>query len=179
MSTAESVNAGAGEIDPMQLGVFTAIVLRHPHEDSVLLLRRSRAKKRFPGLITGIGGQVELALGEGDDLGASMLREFQEENNIPLGTVADIRCRLSTLITRGDLQVLLLWFTGQLTAMPDDLSCTEGELEFFDVGALPSEQMIATARRAIPFILALPEDDPTIYNGCFDSNGNLISNRYD
>ena len=161
----------------MKLGVFTAIVLRHPSADAALLLRRSEGKKRFPGLITGIGGQVELEQGEGEDLGASLLREFQEETNIPLETVADIRCRLLTIITRGDLQVLLLWFIGQLTAMPDDLSCTEGALEFFDVGDLPSEQMIPTARRAIPFILALPEDDPTIYNGCFSADGQLVTNN--
>ena len=141
-----------------------------------MLLRRSQGKKRFPGLITGIGGQVELTQGEGEDLGASMLREFQEETKIPLEIVADVRCRLSTLITRGDLQVLLLWFTGRLTAMPDDLSCTEGQLEFFDVNALPSEQMIPTARQAVPFILALPGDDRTIYNGVFDAEGQLITN---
>ncbi len=122
-------------LDAMKLGVFTAIVLRHPSEDAALLLRRSAGKKRFPGLITGIGGQVELTQGEGEDLGASLLREFQEETKIPLEIVTDVRCRLSTLITRGDLQVLLLWFTGRLTAMPDDLSCTEGHLEFFDVNA--------------------------------------------
>jgi 8-oxo-dGTP pyrophosphatase MutT (NUDIX family) len=171
------VNADAGLADPMQLGVFTAIVLRHPSEDSVLLLRRSRTKKRFPGLITGIGGQVELTLGEGEDLGASLLREFQEETHIPLDMVREIRCHLSTLITRGDLQVLLLWFTGNLATVPKDLSCTEGELAFFDVNALPSEQMVPTARRAIPFILALPEDDPTIYNGCFTADGQLLTNN--
>jgi 8-oxo-dGTP pyrophosphatase MutT (NUDIX family) len=177
VSKLEAVNAGVDKTDAMQLGVFTAIVLRHPHEDAVLLLRRSQSKRRFPDLITGIGGQVELALGEGEDLGASMLREFQEETNIALDTVADIHCRLSTIITRGDLQVLLLWFTGRLMSMPDDLSCTEGELEFFDIGALPSEQMIPTARRAVPFILALPEDDPRIYNGCFSADGQLITNH--
>ena len=46
----------------------------------------------FSLLITGIGGQVELAEGEGDDLVGSMMREFQEETGfgvegtfIPLG----------------------------------------------------------------------------------------------
>lgn len=161
----------------MKLGVFTAIVLRHPTRDAVLLLRRSETKSSFPGLITGIGGQVELADGEGDDLVASLLREFDEETVIPMGIVKDVRCRLSTTITRGPLQDVLLWFTGQLTAMPDDLSCTEGDLEFFDVDALPHAAMIPTARQTIPFILALPQDDNTIYNGCFESNGRLITNR--
>ena len=88
-----------------------------------------------------------------------------------------MRCRLSTIVTRGELQVLLLWFTGHLTAMPDDLSCTEGTLEFFDVDALPQAEMIPTARQTIPFVLSLPDDDPTVYNGCFDVHGNLLTNR--
>jgi len=160
----------------MELGVFTAIVLRHPQRDAALLLRRDQRKQRFPGLITGIGGQVELASGEGSNLVASLLREFQEETAIPLDIVEAVRCRLSTIITRGGLQVLLLWFTGQLTAVPDDLTCTEGELEFFDLIALPRDQMVPTARQTIPFILALPQDDNTIYNGCFGADGTLITN---
>ena len=162
----------------MKLGVFTAITLRHPAREAVLLLRRSETKRRFPGLITGIGGQVELAEGEGDDLVGSMLREFQEETVIPLAMIQDVRCRLSTIITRGELQVLLLWFTGQLTTMPDDLSCTEGVLEFHDVDALPLDRMVPTARRTIPFMLSLPVDDTTIYNSCLDADGELITNRH-
>ena len=161
----------------MKLGVFTAIVLRHPSRNSALLLRRSETKARFPGLITGIGGQVELMDGEGGDLMASMLREFDEETDIPLDIVEDVRCHLSTIITRGDLQVLLLWFSGKLTAMPTDLSCTEGQLEFFDTDALPLDEMIPTARQTIPFILGLKPNDDTIYNGCFDASNTLITNK--
>lgn len=161
----------------MKLGVFTAIVLRHPQRNAVLLLRRSETKARFPGLITGIGGQVELVDSEGDDLVASMLREFDEETVIPLDIVEDVRCHLSTIITRGDQQVLLLWFSGQLTAMPIDLSCTEGQLGFFDNDALPLDEMIPTARQTIPFILGLSPQDDTIYNGCFDDDNILITNK--
>ena len=161
----------------MELGVFTAIVLRHPTEDAVLLLRRSPDKKRFPGLITGIGGQVELADGEGADLVGSMLREFDEETVIPMEIVEDVRCRLSTIITRGDQQVLLLWFTGRLTAMPEDLACNEGVLEFHAIDSLPIREMVPTASKTIPFICSLPEDDEAIWNGCFDDAGNLITNR--
>ncbi|MEZ4729889.1 MAG: NUDIX hydrolase [Caldilineaceae bacterium] len=161
----------------MQLDVRTAIVLRHPTEPAVLLLRRSATKKLFPNLITGIGGKVELDTGEGDDLIAAAWREFQEETQIPPALVADVRLRLSTIISRGDQQVLLLWLTGRLTALPPDLCCTEGQLEFHTVDQLPLDEMIPTARQAIPLMLALADEDPIVYNGCFDRNGRLITNR--
>jgi len=160
----------------IKLDVRTAIVLRHPTEPAVLLLRRSPTKKLFPNLITGIGGKVELAAGEGDDLIAAAWREFQEETKIPSALVADVRLRLSTLISRGDQQVLLLWLTGQLLALPPDLQCTEGALAFHPLDQLPLDAMIPTARQTIPFILTLAADDLIVYNGCFDGNGRLITN---
>lgn len=161
----------------MQLDVRTAIILRHPTEPAVLLLRRSASKKLFPNLITGIGGKVELTAGEGDDLIGAAWREFQEETSIPADLVADVRLRLSTIISRGDQQVLLLWLTGQLLALPPDLSCTEGELEFHPINQLPVDEMIPTARQTIPFILALAADDPIVYNSCLERSGRLITNQ--
>lgn len=161
----------------MQLDVRTALVLRHPTESSVLLLRRSPTKKLFPNLITGIGGKVELTDGEGDDLVAAAWREFKEETRIPADLVADVRLRLSTIISRGDQQVLLLWLTGQLLDLPSDFSCTEGVLEFHPITQLPVAEMIPTARQAIPFMLALSADDLIVYNGCLDHSGRLITNK--
>lgn len=161
----------------INLDVRTAIILRHPTEPAVLLLRRSATKKLFPSLITGIGGKVELAQGEGDDLLGAAWREFQEETTIPAALVADVRLRLSTLISRGDQQVLLLWLTGQLLSLPPDLSCTEGELEFHAIDHLPLERMIPTARQAIPFVLALADDDRIVYNSCLHHDGRLITNQ--
>lgn len=160
-----------------KLDVRTAIVLRHPTEEQVLLLRRSPTKSLFPNHITGIGGKVELDEGEGSDLTAAAWREFLEETTIPDTTVTDVRLRLSTILTRGDLQVILLWFTGQLTALPPDLSCTEGELAFYRVDQLPIHDMIPTASQTIPFILSLPPDDEIIYNGYFNSQDQLFTNR--
>lgn len=161
----------------INLDVRTAIILRHPTESAVLLLRRSATKKLFPNLITGIGGKVELAQGEGDDLIGAAWREFREETQIPATLVTDVRLRLSTLISRGDQQVLLLWLTGQLLALPPDLSCTEGELEFHPINQLPVDQMIPTARQAIPFVLALPADDLIVYNSYLDHEGQLRTNQ--
>lgn len=162
----------------MELDVRTALILRHPTEHKALLLRRSPTKRLFPSLITGVGGKVELAQGEGDNMTASMWREFTEETNIPRDQIVDARLRLSTIISRGSLQVLLLWYTGQLTVMPTDLSCTEGQLEFHPIDNLPTGEMIPTARETIPFILALPDSDETVYNGCFGADGLLITNCF-
>ena len=159
------------------LDVRTAIILRHPTEASALLLRRSSTKKLFPNRITGIGGKVELEEGEGDDLTAAAWREFIEETNISPSTVADVRLRLSTILTRGELQVILLWFTGQLTEVPADLSCSEGALAFYPLDQLPIHDMIPTASQTIPFILALPDTDTTVYNGYFDAQNRLFTNR--
>ncbi len=161
----------------MQLDVRTAIVLYHPTAAAILLLRRSPTKKLFPNLITGIGGKVELDQGEGNDLAAAALREFGEETTIPPTLIANLRLRLSTILTRGDLQVILLWFTGRLTALPTDLSCTEGELEFHPLNDLPIAAMIPTASQSIPFILSLPDADTTVYNGYFDQAHRLYTNR--
>jgi len=159
------------------LDIRTAIILRHPNEASVLLLRRSSSKKLFPNLITGIGGKVELEEGEGNDLTAAAWREFTEETQIPAGTVADLRLRLSTILTRGALQVVLLWFTGKLTTLPADLRCSEGDLAFYPVDQLPIHAMIPTASQTIPFILSLPDDDERIYNGYFDDADRLFTNH--
>ena len=161
----------------INLDVRTAIILRHPTESAVLLLRRSATKKLFPNLITGIGGKVELAQGEDDDLIGAAWREFQEETKISAGLVADVRLRLSTLISRGDQQVLLLWLTGRLLDLPPDLSCTEGELAFYAIDHLPVDEMIPTARQAIPFVLALADDDRIVYNSCLQHDGSLITNQ--
>ncbi|MEM7129246.1 MAG: NUDIX domain-containing protein [Chloroflexota bacterium] len=160
----------------MELDVRTALILRHPTEHQVLLLRRSPTKRLFPNLITGVGGKVELEQGEGLDLTASMWREFTEETTITPEDIQDARLRLSTVLSRDPLQVLLLWYTGRLTSLPADFSCTEGKLEFHPVAELPLAQMIPTAREAIPFILSLPNDEQRIHNGCFDADMRLITN---
>lgn len=150
-----------------KLNVFTALVLRHPTDNSVLLLKRSETKKRWPGYITGIGGMVELCDGEAEDLIASTLRELDEETRIPLDQVANVQLRLSTIVSRGEVQNLLLWLTGQLLSVPEDLFSPDGVLTFYPLDELPFEQMIPTARVAIPFITSLAADDIVTYNGVF------------
>ena len=162
----------------MHLDVRTILVLRHPDRRQVLLLRRSTDKKLFPGLITGIGGAVELKMGEGADLDAAGLRELEEETRIARADISDLRLRLTTVLNRDHAVVLLLWYTGKLSIIPSDLSCTEGELSFFKAKDLPLELMIPTAREAIPFVISLSDDDSKTYSGTYEPKSfRLLTNR--
>ena len=152
----------------MQLDVRTILILRHPDRRQVLLLRRSPHKKLFPNLITGIGGAVELKLGEATDLDAAVLRELEEETQIARTEVNDLRLRLTSVLSRDCTQVVLLWYTAKLSIFPSDLSCTEGELRFYPAQDLPLDLMIPTAREAIPFVVSLAEDDQRIYSGVYE-----------
>lgn len=144
-------------------------------DGSVLLLKRGAYKKILPGLITGIGGKVELAQGEGEDLEAAGRREWAEEMPQLKSSLEDVRLRLVTHDTRGKDVVLLLWFTVRLTSVPDDLSCNEGEVIRFPLSDLPLDSMTPTAKHAIPFVLSLANDDQTIYDGVFTAGqANLV-----
>ena len=158
----------------MELDCRTALILRHPDGKQVLLLKRNASKKLLPNLITGIGGKVELEGGEGEDLEKCLLREFVEETKIDINIISGIQLRLSTIISRENQQVILLWFTGQLNEAPNDLTCNEGDLNFYDIDNLPLEKFTATASKAIPFILS--HQDDKIYNGIFTADGGLMVN---
>lgn len=162
----------------MQLDVRCVLLLWHPDRRRILLLRRSASKELFPGLITGIGGSVELSRGEGNDLESAVLRELQEETRLTAADISTPRLRLSTVLSRDDKQVILLWYTANFAKIPPNLRCSEGELTFFPSQDLPLENMIPTARDAIPFVASLPDDDPVIYNGIYDPRSHrLTTNR--
>jgi 8-oxo-dGTP pyrophosphatase MutT (NUDIX family) len=132
-----------------------------------LLLRRSADKKLFPNLITGIGGAVELALGEGADLDSAVLRELEEETRVHRSHICDLRLRLTSVLGRNNAQVVLHWYTANLTKIPSDLSCTEGDLRFYPAQDLPLDLMVPTAREAIGFVISLADDDTTTYSGVY------------
>src|SRR6266581_2683938 len=162
----------------MRLDVRTILILRHPDRRQVLLLRRSADKKLFPNLITGIGGAVELAMGEGAELEAAVLRELEEETRIHRGSLSNLRLRLTSVLRRDDTLVVLLWYIGNLEQIPSDLSCSEGELRFWPAGDLPLESMVPTAREAIRFVVSLSDDDATSYSGIYEGkNFGLLTNR--
>jgi len=163
--------------DAMHLDVRTILVLRHPDRRQVLLLRRSSEKRLFPNLITGIGGAVELASGEGADLDGSVVRELEEETQIRRNDISDLRLRLTSVLSRNDAQVVLLWYTANLMKFPSDLMSSEGELRFFHFQDLPLDRMVPTARAAIAFVISLADDDTTTYSGIYDpKNFDLLTN---
>ncbi len=153
----------------MRIDIRTIFIPQLP-SNHVLLLRRSPAKTLFPNLITGIGGKVELTAGEGEDLAAAGLREWQEEVPQLKDSLQDLRLRLVTHDTRGDDIYLLLWFTAKLAELPTDLSCSEGQLLILKSNQLPLEEMVPTARQAIPSVLNLADDDQHIYDGVFSTS---------
>jgi 8-oxo-dGTP pyrophosphatase MutT (NUDIX family) len=162
----------------MRLDVRTVLLLRHPQGRQVLLLRRSASKKLFPNLITGIGGSVELKLGEADELESAVLRELEEETRIKRSQISQPQLRLSSVLSRDDMQIVLFWYTANFLQVPSDLYCSEGELNFYDPRNLPLSDMVPTARAAIPFVLSLPDDDLITYNAVFNlPTLNLIHNR--
>jgi 8-oxo-dGTP pyrophosphatase MutT (NUDIX family) len=162
----------------MRLDVRTILILWHPDRGQVLLLRRSAEKRLFPNLLTGIGGAVELAAGEGADLESSVLRELEEETQITRTQIEDLRLRLTTLLSRDNAQVILLWYTARLRQAPSSLSCTEGRLAFFPAQDLPIDLMVPTAREAIGFVISLGDDDHTTYSGIYSGNNfGLLANH--
>lgn len=162
----------------MHLDVRTILVLWHPDRRQVLLLRRSPVKKLFPGQITGIGGAVELGMGEGADLEAAALRELEEETRIARDDISDLRLRLATVLNRDYALVVLLWYTAKLLRIPSNLSCTEGDLSFYPARDLPLDLMIPTAREAIPFVISLGDDDQRTYSGVYEGKTlGLLTNR--
>jgi 8-oxo-dGTP pyrophosphatase MutT (NUDIX family) len=158
----------------MKLDCRTAIILKHPTENRVLLLKRAPFKELFPNLITGIGGKVELEKGEDLNIKKSLIREFKEETEIDLDIVENIQLRLTTMILREEQQVIIFWYTARLKTIPIDLSCNEGELGFYDIDNLPLENFTPPASKAIPFILAV--EDSKVHNGIFREDGELIIN---
>lgn len=150
----------------MQVDVRTCIVASDPNS-TVWLLRRSPSKKLLPGLITGIGGKVELTEGGADDLVAAANREWREEVPQLDGLLNNVRLRLVTHDTRGEVIFILLWFTAELSTVPTDMTCSEGELVSVKRNELPVDKMTPAARHAIPFVLRLQPDDNSVHDGVF------------
>jgi len=165
------------KLDKVQLEAFTVMLLFHPDGEQVLLLERSLAKKRNPGLMTGIGGTIELQLGEADDIEASMVREFNEETNIGYENIVDPKLGLVALKQIDLSSVLLFWFVGRLDSVPDDLSCTEGRLAFHRIedilaGKLDNK-LIHSARPCIRHYLENQDKHHIIHTATFREVGHL------
>jgi|SRR5579871_4625331 len=156
-------------MNTIRLDVRTILVIRQPGSPRVLLLRRNLSKGLFPGLITGVGGKVELALGEAEDITAAALRELEEETPLFHHDVHPPQPKLVTIRREGEHTiVLLVWLLSTLCKEAClELTSVEGDLEWYDENALPLSQMVPTAKDPIPFILGLPDDDHSLYFGYY------------
>jgi len=158
----------------MKIDARTILVLLHPREDrTLLLLRRSSTKKLFPDLITGIGGKVEFEMGEGENIEKSLFRELEEETKIKADDLRDLRLVLTTMDVRGDCTVVLYWYVARLNSLPNDLSCTEGELEWLDESDL-AYGLVPTAAVCIPFIHRRYQSNQSFTGTFREENGDLI-----
>ena len=151
-----------------KLDARTIVLLYNPDQTQVLLLRRSPEKALWPNLITGIGGKVELILGEASDIRASLLREVAEEvPQLAVEDIANLHLRLVSHYSSIDEIVVLSWYTGQLLKDLPNLTCSEGVLEWAAIGKLPLPEMIPRAAVSIPFIMSLSHDDLMVYDGIY------------
>jgi 8-oxo-dGTP diphosphatase len=101
------------------------------HGDDVLLIRRARHKRLFPGKVNGVGGHVEA----GEDVAASAAREIHEETGLAVddlwlaGVVhVDGRLGQADALPDGSMPgVMVLVFTA-LAISRDVRASDEGEL---------------------------------------------------
>jgi 8-oxo-dGTP diphosphatase len=101
------------------------------HGDDVLLIRRARHKRLFPGKVNGVGGHVEA----GEDVAVSAAREIHEETGLEVddlwlaGVVhVDGRLGQADALSDGTMPgVMVLVFTAQAQGR-DVRASEEGEL---------------------------------------------------
>jgi ADP-ribose pyrophosphatase YjhB (NUDIX family) len=163
----------------MKIDVRTAVVLSDKTGQKLLLLRRSATKKLLPNLITGIGGKVELEIGEGEDIEKSLLRELAEEvPQIHIKDIENFKARLVTSSSRNNTHYVIFWFTGRLSVNLTDLSCEDGVLEWHSIDNLPIDGMTNAAKGAIPFMSKLQDIDGKFYDGVYNSQtGELLVSK--
>jgi len=144
------------------LDVRTALFIFDETKDNILLLKRSEDKALFPGGITGIGGNVELHDGEAQDIGASCLRELQEETHITHHDIGTLTLAGTTTNQRGNTTVVLYWFcTTTPNATSLNLETKEGTLFWHprtNIAKLPD--IIPTAKEALVHILSPSHNSP-------------------
>lgn len=121
--------------------------------DRVLLLKRSKTKKFLPGKMVGIGGHVEP--GETTDLLLSSLREVEEETKIKRGMLSDFKyLGILSFSDFNGLEGHSYFFSAEINDIKDlDLSCPDGQLNWYPVRQLPKLNFCEDTKKAIPYLL--------------------------
>lgn len=91
-----------------------------------------------------------------------MFRELEEETAIQASDIGHFNCDLLTWHPRhndGELTALF-WYSGNIRQATTPLSCTEGELAWFPLAAIPTLPLIDTATLALNYLLRTRETPP-------------------
>ncbi len=137
----------------MKLLGYTALFLQD-EQDRVLVLKRAAWKKFAPNLYTGIGGQ--LLITEYDNIEEGLRRELEEETGLKLSEVQELELRGSILVVnRGDgsIDSVVYYYLGRVRFEDViDLSCNEGELEWYAIDALEGLDFIPTIKKCYRYV---------------------------
>jgi 8-oxo-dGTP diphosphatase len=136
-------------------------------KERVLLIKGSRGKKLWSGLLNGIGGHIEA----GEDIYESASRELFEETG--LSGISLNYCGQIMINANDDLGVSLFVFRGQYTGeIPT--SSKEGIISWIEIDTLENEPVVEDLPLLIPRIQSIKIGDPIIIGKYdYDRDGKL------
>ncbi len=127
------------------------------HEDFVLLLKRRKDSRIYPGCYNGVGGHLE----RGEDPASGIRREIAEETGL---AVSNLRLRaIYNVDPGGQFGALLLMFTCVCRSRDLARSSHEGDLHWVRRMDLMSLPLVEDLPRILPRILEMADDDPPLY----------------
>jgi 8-oxo-dGTP diphosphatase len=147
-----------------KITIGSVCFIQHPSKKQVLMLRRLRDPMR--GKYTGVGGKAEFC----EDVRTSCFREVLEETGL---IVRDLELKgVVKTIHRNFLSSWIL-FVYIAQAIDDQFSfCEEGNLQWVDLEALASLDLIGFIRNLLPYVFT----QDSFFEGQFthDTEGNVV-----
>ena len=141
---------------------MASVYLRY--QDSILLLFRQGNSIVNNFWIGSAGGHFESA--EFNDAKACVLRELYEELSIPADSLANLTLRYITLrYTDGEVRQNYYFFADLLQEPADNLSSSEGILQWFSPDMLSDLNMPITARNMVNHYIRIGQYNNCLYCG--------------
>ncbi len=139
----------------------------------VLLLYR-RNSRAIADSWVGFGGHVEPA--ELADPTAAALRELREEVGLAADDLDDLRLRYVALRDTGTELRLTYYFAATLGSdTPAPISCSEGDLRWFDLAVDPALDMPPTARIAFEHWRTIGRFDDALRSVVMSADGPMVT----